>query len=183
MKEAFKENWRPGRFILSLFGALITVSALFIYQLSATAEIAANETNRISPAPELLQMSFGPQSRDIFFDYESDKIREDAKAVLAENAEILKLNPDMFIIIQGEWNINETGGKLLGESRAQNVRDFIIAQGVESGRILTMSKCNQHERMVSNTAEYQELNRRAHFISIELGQQGFASLDNLLTII
>jgi len=183
MKEAFKENWRPGRFLLSLCGVLFMVSALFIYQFTATAENAENETNCINPAPELVQTSYSPQSKDIFFDYESDTIREDAKPILAENAEILKLNPDMFVIIKGEWDINETGGKLLGESRAHNVRDFIIAQGVESGRILTISKCNQYEQMVSNTAEYQELNRRAHFISIELDQQSFVSLDQLLTII
>jgi len=180
MKEAFKENWRPGRSILSLFGALIVVSALFIYQFTATAE---PEINYIKPGHALIDSTFGLQTRDIFFDYESDAIREDAKPVLAENAEILKLNPDMFIIIQGEWDINETHGRLLAESRAQRVRNFIVSQGVESGRILTSSKCNQHGQRVSNTAEYQELNRRAHFISIELGQQGFASLDDLLTII
>ncbi|MCK5391343.1 MAG: OmpA family protein [Deltaproteobacteria bacterium] len=180
MKEAFKENWRPGRSILSLLGALILVSALFIYQFTATTE---PETNCIKPGHALIDSTLGMQSRDIFFDYESDAIREDAKPVLAENAEILKLNPDMFIIIQGEWDINETHGKLLAESRAQRVRDFIVSQGVESGRILTSSKCNQHGQRVSNTVEYKELNRRAHFISIELGQQGFALLDDLLTII
>jgi outer membrane protein OmpA-like peptidoglycan-associated protein len=183
MKEAFKENWRPGRFLLSLFGALIMVSALFIYQFTATAENAENETNYINPGPELIDSTLGLQSKDIFFDYESDAIREDAKPVLAENAEILKLNPDMFVIIEGEWDINETGGKVLAELRAHNVRDFIVRQGIEPGRILTSSKCKQHEQMVSNTAEYQELNRRVHFISIELDQQGFASLDNLLTTI
>jgi len=177
MKYAFKENWKPGRFVLSLFGALIMVSALFIYQLSATAENRELEISCIKPTPELIDSNSGPQSRDIFFDHESKAIREDAKSVLADNADILKRNPDMFVIIQGEWDINETGGKLLGESRAQNVRDFIISQGVEPGRIVTTSKCKQHEQMVSNTSEYEKLNRRAHFISIELEPQGFASLD------
>jgi outer membrane protein OmpA-like peptidoglycan-associated protein len=173
MKDAFKDNFRATRFVLSLFGALIIVSALFIYQLSATAE---NEANRIQPVPELVDSTFGPQSRDIFFDYESDLIREDAVGVLADNADILKRNPDMFVIIQGEWDINETGGKLLGESRAQNVRNFIIDQGVEAGRILTSSNCDQHELTVSHTPEYQELSRKVHFISLEPQIQGFASI-------
>ncbi len=173
MKDAFKDNFRATRFVLSLFGALIIVSALFIYQLSATAE---NEANRIKPVPELVDSTFGPQSRDIFFDYESDLIREDAVGVLADNADILKRNPDMFVIIQGEWDINETGGKLLGESRAQNVRNFIIDQGVEAGRILTSSNCDQHELTVSHTPEYQELSRKVHFISLEPQIQGFASI-------
>ena len=173
MKDAFKDNFRATRFVLSLFGALIIVSALFIYQLSATAE---NEANRIKPVPELVDSTFGPQSRDIFFDYESDLIREDAVGVLADNADILKKNPDMFVIIQGEWDINETGGKLLGESRAQNVRNFIIDQGVEAGRILTSSNCDQHELTVSHTPEYQELSRKVHFISLEPQIQGFASI-------
>ena len=173
MKDAFKDNFRATRFVLSLFGALIIVSALFIYQLSATAE---NEANRIKTVPELVDSTFGPQSRDIFFDYESDLIREDAVGVLADNADILKKNPDMFVIIQGEWDINETGGKLLGESRAQNVRNFIIDQGVEAGRILTSSNCDQHELTVSHTPEYQELSRKVHFISLEPQIQGFASI-------
>ena len=173
MKDAFKDNFRATRFVLSLFGALIIVSALFIYQLSATAE---NEANRIKPVPELVDSTFGPQSRDIFFDYESDLIREDAVGVLANNADILRRNPDMFVIIKGEWDVNETGGKLLGESRAQNVRNFIIDQGVEAGRILTSSNCNQHELTVSHTPEYQELSRKVHFISLEPQIQGFASI-------
>lgn len=177
MKDAFKVNWKPGRFLFSLFGALVLVSALFIYQLSATAGVSETEANCIKPSHELVDSTFGPQSRDIFFDYESDSIREDAKEVLLGNADILKRNPDMFVIIQGEWGINETGGKVLAESRAHNVRDFIISQGVESGRILTSSDCNQHELTVSSSPESEELNRRVHFISIEVDQQGFASLD------
>ncbi|MFA9408679.1 MAG: OmpA family protein [Candidatus Dadabacteria bacterium] len=176
MKDAFKDNFRPTRFVISLFGALVLVSALFIYQLTATAEIAGVEANRIKPVPELVDSTFGPQSRDIFFDYESDLIREDAVGVLANNADILRRNPDMFVIIKGEWDVNETGGKLLGESRAQNVRNFIIDQGVEAGRILTSSNCDQHELTVSHTPEYQELSRKVHFISLEPQIQGFASI-------
>jgi len=176
MKNAFKASWRPGRFVLSLFGALVIVSALFIYQLTATAEVSEIQANCIKPSPELVDSTFGPQSRDIFFDYESDSIREDAKGVLTNNADILKRNPDMFVIIQGEWGINETGGKVLAESRAHNVRDFIVSQGVESGRILTSSNCNQDELTVSHTPEYQELNRKVHFISLEPEIQGFASI-------
>lgn len=177
MKDAFKESWKPGRFVLSLFGALVLVSALFVYQLSATAEVSETQASCIKPSPELVDSTFGPQSRDIFFDYESDSIREDAKGVLADNADILKRNPDMFVIIQGEWDINETGGQVLAESRAQQVRNYIVSQGVESGRIVTSSKCNQDQQMVSSNTESEELSRRVHFISIEVDQQGFASLD------
>ncbi|MEM7299130.1 MAG: OmpA family protein [Bacteroidota bacterium] len=180
MKDAFKKNWKPGRFVFSLFGALVLVSALFIYQLTATAEIAGEEGNCIKPSPELVNHTFGPQSRDIFFDYESDEIREDAIGVLTDNADILKRNPDMFIIIQGEWDINETGGKLLGESRAQNVRDYIVSQGVESGRIITSSKCNVDRETLTSTPESEVLDRRVHFISIEIDQKEFALLDAFL---
>ncbi len=103
MKYTFKENWKPGRFFLSLFGALIMISALFLYQISATAETSGSEIVCIEPDPNLINSTFGTQSRDIFFNYESEIIREDAKEVLAGNADILKRNPDMFVIIQGEW--------------------------------------------------------------------------------
>lgn len=176
MNNAFKVSWRPGRFVLSLLGALVLVSALFIYQLSATAEVSETNAGCIKPSPELVDSTFGPQSRDIFFDYESDSIREDAKDVLSENADILKNNPDTFVIIQGQWAINETGGKVLAESRAHNVRDFIISQGVEAGRILTSSDCNLDELTVSSTQEQRELNRKVHFVTVEPKGQGFASI-------
>lgn len=182
MKDAFKESLRPGRFVFSLFGALVLVSALFVYQLSATAEVSKTETeaNCITPSPELTDSTFGPQSRDIFFDYESDSIREDAKGVLTNNADILKRNPDTFVIIQGEWGINETGGKVLAESRAHNVRDFIISQGVESGRIITSSKCNLEKQIVTSTTESEILDRRVHFISIDIDHEEFVSLEKFL---
>lgn len=180
MKNAFKENWKPGRLLLSLFGALLMVSALFMYQFTATAEIAGSGSNCIKPAPELTDSTLGAQPRDIFFDYESDIIREDAKDVLASNADILKQNPDMFVIIEGEWDINETGGKVLAESRAHNVRDFIISQGVESGRILTSSNCSVKEQQIAGNAESQELSRRAHFISMEPQLEGYASIIKFL---
>jgi len=182
MYNAFKENRKSGRLILSLFGGLIMSLALFTYQFSANAENSGAESNCMEPDPVLINPGIGSQSRDIFFDYESDIIREDAKEVLVGNADILKRNPDMFVIIQGEYGVNETGGKLLGQSRAQNVREFIIGQGVESGRILTSSNCYDSRQTVASTPESVELDRRVHFISIEIGQDEFASLDEFFDI-
>ena len=45
---------------------------------------------------------------DIFFDFDKDEIREDAKPVLMENAELLKDEPELTIVIHGYADIRGT---------------------------------------------------------------------------
>ena len=172
MKNAFTKKKTTGSYKSLLFGALFLASSALVYSSWVNAE---EEANCIEPAPELSQSSHGPQARDVFFNYESSELRDDAKPVLEENALILHHNPDLLIIIQGEWSANETGGQDLAESRASTVKEFMVNEGVDPNRIVTTVDCTQYAPEISQTEDMSALNSKVHFISIELEEKNFAS--------
>ena len=173
MIKAFTKKKTTGSYKSILFGALFLASSVVVLPGLANAEVDAT---CLEPAPELTQSSNGAEARDVFFNYESAELREDAKPVLEENALILHNNPDLLIIIQGEWSANETGGEDLAEARATNVKDFLVNEGVNSNRIITTVNCTtQNATEVSQSNDLSALNSRVHFISMELEQNSFAS--------
>jgi len=172
MKNAFTKKKTTGSYKSLLFGALFLASSAVLLPSWANADVDAT---CLEPAPELTQSASGSEASDVFFNYESSELREDAKPVLKENALILHHNPDLLIIIQGEWSANETGGQELAEARASNVKDFMVDQGVNSNRIITTVDCTQNATEVSQSDDMNALNSKVHFISLELEQNNFAS--------
>ncbi|HML96803.1 MAG TPA: OmpA family protein [Thermodesulfobacteriota bacterium] len=79
---------------------------------------------------------------DVFFDRGEFTLREDAKPVLAENAEILAMNPGTEVEIIGYCNTYEgTPVYNLGLKRAEAVRSFLIEQGVNLSDISIGADC------------------------------------------
>ncbi len=61
---------------------------------------------------------------------------EDAKPVLAENAEVLVMNPEVDVEVVGYCNSYEgEQGYNLGLKRAESVRSFLAEQGVNYNRV------------------------------------------------
>ena len=162
MIKAFTKKKITGSYKSMIFGALFLTSSAFAYPAWVNAEEGAS---CIEPAPELSQSTFGPQARDVFFNYESAELRDDAKPVLEENAQILHNNPDLFVVIQGEWSTNESGGEDLAESRASNVKEFMVNEGVDPNRIITTVDCTQYAPEITQTGDMSALNSKVHFIS------------------
>jgi peptidoglycan-associated lipoprotein len=77
----------------------------------------------------------------VYFDYDSYAIRADAQPVLADQATWLKRYPSVQVRIEG--NCDERGTQeynlALGARRANSVRDFLVARGVDANRIATVS--------------------------------------------
>ena len=77
----------------------------------------------------------------VYFDFDSFGIRADATSLLAAQAAWLKRYPAVQVRIEG--NADEKGTReynlALGARRANSVREFLISQGVEGGRISTVS--------------------------------------------
>ena len=73
---------------------------------------------------------------DVFFDQGESALREDAKPVLAENAEVLVMNPEVDVEVVGYCNSYEgEQGYNLGLKRAESVRSFLAEQGVNYSRV------------------------------------------------
>ncbi len=77
----------------------------------------------------------------VYFDYDQYAIRSDAQPVLAAQAAWLSRYQSVRVRIEG--NCDERGTReynlALGARRANSVRDFLVAHGVASGRIETVS--------------------------------------------
>lgn len=81
--------------------------------------------------------------RGVFFDQGEFILREDAKPVLRENAEVLVTNPDINVEIAGYCNSSEQAVNFdLGQRRAEAAKSFLVSQGVDSRRISVSTDCD-----------------------------------------
>lgn len=77
------------------------------------------------------QRGVGEPLGEVFFDRGEFTLREDAKPVLAEDAEILRMNSEADVEIVGYCNVYEgASGYDLGLKRAEFVRSFLVEYGV-----------------------------------------------------
>jgi peptidoglycan-associated lipoprotein len=102
----------------------------------------------------------------IYFGLDSSNLDSDTKTTADANAEFLKSNPNVDIQIEG--HCDERGGRqynlALGERRAKAVRDYLVAQGVPSRRISTISYGNERPKAEGNDESAWSQNRRANFV-------------------
>ncbi len=77
----------------------------------------------------------------VYFDTDSYTIRDDATALLDAQAAWLRRYPSVMVRLEG--NADERGTReynlALGGRRANSVRDYLVAHGVTSDRIATIS--------------------------------------------
>lgn len=121
------------------------------------------------PAPPSLEARLQADLKDALFDYDSNNIRDDARAALTADADALKKIladfPTASVLIEGhcdergsaEYNLG------LGDRRSTAARDFLTNIGIPAARLKTISYGK--ERPVCTEADeacYQR-NRRAHF--------------------
>ncbi len=118
--------------------------------LAATSALAACATPK--PPPPIAQAPQGPIPGSVqdfvvnvgdrvYFDFNDYGIRADAQPVLAAQAAWLARYAYVHVRIEG--NCDERGTReynlALGARRANSVRDFLVAHGVDSSRIETIS--------------------------------------------
>ncbi len=99
----------------------------------------------------------------IFFDTDSSVIRADAQQTLARQAQWLARYPTYQITIEG--HADERGTReynlALGARRAAATRDYLVNQGVDRGRIKTLSFGKERPVAVCDDISCWSQNRRA----------------------
>ena len=82
-----------------------------------------------------------PELKTVSFAYDSDRLDEDARAVLRANADWLKAHADLKIQVAGHCDQRGTVAYnlALGQKRAEAVRGYYAALGVEKSRTATIS--------------------------------------------
>lgn len=102
----------------------------------------------------------------VYFGFDSSTLDSVTKSSVEANADYLKANTNVDIQIEG--HCDERGGRqynlALGERRAKAVRDHLVALGVQSKRITTVSYGNERPKAEGNDESSWSQNRRANFV-------------------
>ncbi len=104
--------------------------------------------------------------RTIYFDFDKYNLRDDARRQLDANADILRNNPGMNIVIEGHCDERGTDeyNLALGERRAQAAREYLIRLGIDASRINVLSYGEERPVAPGHDEESWALNRRGEFV-------------------
>jgi peptidoglycan-associated lipoprotein len=130
---------------------------------------------RATPAPPPAAVSSSPlpgSARDfvvnigdrVYFDYDQYAVRSEAEPLLAAQATWLVRYPAVQVRIEG--NCDERGTEdynlALGARRATAVKEFLVAHGVQTSRIATISYGKERPVDPSQGEQARQHNRNAH---------------------
>jgi len=100
----------------------------------------------------------------VYFDFDRYEVRSDAAPLLDAQAAWLKRYPAVQVRIEG--NCDERGTReynlALGARRANAVREYLVAHGVEAGRISTVSYGKEKPVDPGSGDQADQHNRNAH---------------------
>jgi len=103
---------------------------------------------------------------DVHFDFDRNVLRPDALVVLNDAVAALKAEPGLSLRIEGHTcNIGTTEYNLaLAERRAQAVREYLAARGVDGSRLTIVSYGEERPAHDNGREETRRLNRRAALV-------------------
>jgi peptidoglycan-associated lipoprotein len=114
-----------------------------------------------------------PELGSVHFDSARSEIRPGDAAVLDKNAEWLKANPKNTVLVEGAADQRGTpaSNKALAERRAQAVKSYLVAKGIASDRIMTISYGAGRLACQTNADSCWSDNRRVDFQVKALNKQ------------
>jgi len=132
---------------------------------AAAAEAARLEAEAASARATLAQM--------VYFDYNKDDIRDDAKPTLDAKVGILNANPALRIRIAGHTDDrgSDEYNLALGQRRAASVQRYLVAHGVDASRFETVSFGKERPAVQGEDEAAWSKNRRAEFEIIAGGDK------------
>jgi peptidoglycan-associated lipoprotein len=104
----------------------------------------------------------------IHFDFDQFTLTDETRAILTQNADYLKVNSDINVVIEG--HCDERGSDeynlALGESRALAAKNYLISLGIDAQRLSVISYGEENPLDPRTTEEAWALNRRAEFKAV-----------------
>ncbi len=160
------------------FSALFLVGALFLAGCSSSTQSGDDSDPITGSDGEMTDqglslelngssdnMSAGGLST-VYFAFDSSTLSDAARSILDANASFLKTNSAVQVQVEG--HADERGGVqynlALGERRANAVRDYLVAMGVDSSRITTISYGKERPLDLGHDEAAWARNRRANFV-------------------
>ena len=105
-------------------------------------------------------------NQDVLFAYDSFTLSNEAKSVLERKAAWLAENPQVKVQIEGHCDERGTTdyNLALGERRAHAAKQYLVALGINAGRLSTISYGEETPLDPSHSEAAWSRNRRAHFV-------------------
>ena len=118
------------------------------------------EAERLAQMQREFQTSVGDR---VYYGTDSFSLSADAKAVLDRQAAFLRQYPQVMLRIEG--HADERGTReynlALGDRRAQAAKEFLLSQGVSSGRLTTSTLGKERPEAIGSNEQAWAQNRRA----------------------
>jgi len=134
--------------------------------MSATTSTTTAPTAIAGPTPgsqEDLVVNVGDR---VFYDFDRSDLRPEARATVEALAVWMNSYPATTIAVEG--HADERGTReynlALGERRANSVRDYLVALGIGSNRLSTISYGKERPAVLGSTEESWAQNRRGVFV-------------------
>jgi peptidoglycan-associated lipoprotein len=126
----------------------------------AAARSAAAATDRRSAA-ELAAVL----TQKVYFDFDRDVLRDDARATLDAKVPILVANPGVTVAIMGHTDERGTAeyNLALGQRRAAQVKRYLMSKGIDDARLTTQSLGDSQPAVQGTDESAYQQNRRAEF--------------------
>ncbi len=120
-----------------------------------------------APAPEAERSV--PVLNHVLFDFDKSDVKDSGRAEIAKIAGILKDNPGDTVTIEGHTcDINGSGDPdynvRLGQRRADAVQVVLLENGIDAGRVSTVSHGDSRPAVPNTSNENRQLNRRVVFV-------------------
>ena len=104
--------------------------------------------------------------KDVYFEYDKSDIRPDQQSAVQADIQFLNQHPGINFTIEGhcdsrgstEYNL------ALGDQRASSVKNALVAAGVSSNRIKTISYGKEKPFCMEENEACWQQNRRGHFV-------------------
>jgi outer membrane protein OmpA-like peptidoglycan-associated protein len=109
---------------------------------------------------------------DIYFEVGRKGLTDDAKAILATQADLAKNDPDFGILVQGytDQQGSISYNNKLGLMRAEKVKEYLVGQGVSDQAIKVMSLGKDGALCLDNSDVCRNMNRRVHLEIRKIGK-------------
>lgn len=104
--------------------------------------------------------------RAIYFDFDRYNLRDDAKADLRKNIDVMMQDQNIRITVEGHCDERGTVeyNLALGERRAKSARDYMVSMGVKADRISTISYGKERPAAFGQDEGAWAKNRRDEFV-------------------
>ena len=108
----------------------------------------------------------GAALKDVYYKFDSTNLAIDAQETLKQNAKWMKAHPQSRVEVEGHCDdIGSAEYNLaLGAKRAEVAKDFLVSQGVDAARLVTVSYGKEAPACFERTEECRIKNRRARFV-------------------